>query len=55
MKSWGADGNFEFYHKLAKDMYLTLRGNFTLSKNKVLNWEENNHPYPYMKANGYAN
>ena len=36
-------------------MYLTLRGNFTLSKNKVLNWEENNHPYPYMKANGYAN
>lgn len=55
MKSWGADGNFEFYHKLAKDMHLTLRGNFTLSKNKILNWEENNHPYPYMKANGYAN
>lgn len=55
MKSWGGDGNFEFFQKLAKDMHLTLRGNFTLSKNKVLNWEENNHPYPYIKANGYAN
>ncbi len=39
MKSWGELMVIsEFYHKLAKDMYLTLRGNFTLSKNKVLNW-----------------
>src|SRR5699024_1414110 len=38
MKSWGADGNFEFFQKLGKDAHITLRGNFTLSKNKILNW-----------------
>lgn len=34
MKSWGADGNFEFFQKLGKDAHVTLRGNFTLSKIK---------------------
>lgn len=55
MKSWGGDGNFEFKQNIGKDMRLTLRGNFTLSKNKVLNWEESNQPYPYLQKNGYAN
>ena len=55
MKSWGADGNFEFFQKLGKDAHVTLRGNFTLSKNKILNWEETNQPYPYLEKNGYAN
>lgn len=55
MKSWGADGNFEFFQKLGKDAHVTLRGNFTLSKNKILNWEEANQPYPYLEKNGYAN
>jgi Outer membrane cobalamin receptor protein len=55
MKSWGADGNFEFFQKLGKDAHITLRGNFTLSKNKILNWEEANQPYHYLEKNGYAN
>ena len=55
MKSWGADGNFEFFQKLGEDAHVTLRGNFTLSKNKILNWEEANQPYPYLEKNGYAN
>lgn len=55
MKSWGGDGNFEFFQKFGKDFFLTLRGNFTLSKNKILNWEEARQPYPYLEKNGFAN
>lgn len=55
MKSWGGDGNFEFFQKIGKEAHITLRGNFTLSKNKILNWEEANQPYPYLEKNGYAN
>ncbi|MDO4194541.1 MAG: TonB-dependent receptor [Prevotellaceae bacterium] len=55
MKSWGGDGNFEYYQKFGKDFHLTLRGNFTLSKNKILNWEEPKQPYQYLEKNGYAN
>lgn len=55
MKSWGGDGNFEYYQKFGKDFHLTLRGNFTLSKNKIINWEEARQPYAYLEKNGYAN
>ena len=55
MKSWGGDGNFEFFQPVGKDFHFILRGNFTLSKNKVLNWEESNQPYSYLMRNGYAN
>ena len=40
MKSWGADGNMEFYQQIGKDAHVILRSNFTLSKNKILNWED---------------
>ncbi|WP_298647013.1 TonB-dependent receptor [uncultured Proteiniphilum sp.] len=53
MKSWGGDGNIEFHQKLGSELYLTLRGNFTLARNKILNWEENEQPYPYLERNGY--
>ncbi len=55
MKSWGSDGNFEFFQTLNKDLYFTLRGNFTLSKNKILNWEQAEQKYPYLAENGYSN
>ena len=55
MKSWGGDGNFEYFQKIGKDFSLTFRGNFTLSKNKILNWEESRQPYSYLERNGYAN
>lgn len=55
MKSWGGDGNFEFFHEFNKDLRLTLRGNFTLSKNKIENWEQAEQPYPYLRQAGYGN
>lgn len=55
MKSWGADGNFEYYHPFNKDLQVTLRGNFTLAKNKVERWEQSEQPYPYLKQAGYGN
>ncbi len=55
MKSWGGDGNFEYFQKIGKDFNITFRGNFTLSKNKILNWEEANQPYNYLEKNGFAN
>lgn len=55
MKSWGGDGNFEYFQKVNRDFSFTVRGNFTLSKNKILNWEEANQPYDYLERNGYAN
>lgn len=55
MKSWGADGNMEFFQPIGKDAHIVLRGNFTLSKNKILNWEDTKKPYSYLENNGYAN
>ncbi len=55
MTSWGGDGNFEYFQQMGKDAHLTLRGNFTLSKNKINNWEEADQLYPYLSKNGYAN
>ena len=55
MKSWGGDGNFAFFHEFNKDLQVTLRGNFTLSKNKIKNWEQAEQPYPYLRQAGYGN
>ncbi len=55
MTSWGGDGNFEYFQPLGKNAHFTLRGNFTLSKNKINNWEETEQLYPYLSKNGYAN
>ncbi|MEG0808505.1 MAG: SusC/RagA family TonB-linked outer membrane protein, partial [Alistipes sp.] len=55
MTSWGGDGNFEYFQPLGKHARVTLRGNFTLSKNKINNWEEADQVYPYLTKNGYAN
>lgn len=55
MKSWGGDGNFEFFQPIGKDFHVILRGNFTLSKNKILNWEDTKKPYSYLENNGFAN
>ncbi len=55
MTSWGGDGNFEYFQPLGKNAHLTLRGNFTLSKNKINNWEEATQPYPYLSQTGFSN
>lgn len=53
MQSSGADGNITYTTKLNKDMTLTLRGNFTYSKNVVQNWEQAYLEYSYLEYNGY--
>ena len=55
MTSWGGDGNFEYFQPLGKNFHFTLRGNFTLSKNKINNWEEATQPYPYLSKTGFSN
>lgn len=53
MESYGADGNISYTYDFNKDMSLTVRGNFTYSKNNVKNWEEANPKYPYQEIAGY--
>lgn len=53
MMSCGADGNISYSTNLTKDLGLTLRGNFTYSKNKVQNWEDTYKEYPYLAYNGF--
>lgn len=53
MVSHGTDGNFSWMQKLSNDMRFTLRGNYTYSRNNVLNWEEANPKYPYQERSGY--
>lgn len=55
MRSYGADGNISFTQRLNKNASITLRGNFTYSKNDVKNWEEANPAYPYQENSGYPN
>src|SRR3546814_884095 len=40
MKSTGADGNISYTTELTPALGITVRGNFTYSRNKVQNWEQ---------------
>ena len=51
MTSWGFDGTLAYTQTLAKDMTLTLRGNMTMSRNKVNHWEQT-YTYPYQSYSG---
>lgn len=52
IRSTGFDGNFAFHQKIDK-VDLTVRGNFTYSKNKILETDEANTTYPYRQQAGY--
>jgi TonB-linked SusC/RagA family outer membrane protein len=52
MKSWGFDGNASFSQKINNDMNFTVRGNFTLARNKVDYWEQSGVNYPYQSYTG---
>ena len=52
MVSWGTDGNASYTFKPVKDVSVTLRGNFTYAKNKVLNYEKLYETYPYKEYTG---
>jgi len=52
MTAWGADGNISYTQSIMKDMSFTLRGNFTLARNRVDNWEQSGVNYPYQSYSG---
>ena len=52
MQSIGADGNLAFRHKFG-EFDFTLRGNFTLTKNEVLEYDEEANAYPYKMTSGF--
>lgn len=52
MTSWGLDGNASYTQPITKDVYITLRGNFTLARNKVNYWEQSGVNYPYQAYAG---
>lgn len=53
MESSGIDGNISFNQSLGKDIHLTLRGNYTITRNEITNWEQANIRYPYQANKGY--
>jgi len=53
MRSYGSDGSASYTYDINTDMSATIRGNYTYSKNNVLNWEEANPKYPYQENSGY--
>jgi TonB-linked SusC/RagA family outer membrane protein len=55
MKSWGSDGNVSYLQNITKDLNFTLSGNYTWSRNKILNWEQAVQKYTYQEYNGYTN
>ena len=52
MTSWGFDGHASYHQRINDDMNFTLRGNFTLARNKVDNWEQAGVRYPYQSWSG---
>lgn len=50
--SRGFDGNIAFRHKI-DEVDFTLRGNMTYGKNKIMEADEANTSYPYLKNAGY--
>lgn len=53
MQSSGADGSISYTTQLSRDFGITLRGNFTYSKNVVQNWEQAYMEYSYLEFNGF--
>lgn len=52
VSSKGFDGNFGFKQQIG-DVNLTLRGNFTYSKSKILEYDEQQSNYPYKSQKNF--
>jgi hypothetical protein len=52
MSSWGVDGHAAYTQAINRDMNFTLRGNFTLARNRVDYWEQSGVNYPYQSYSG---
>lgn len=51
MKSWGSDGTASFTKKLG-DFNVEVRGNFTFTRDKILDYDEVIPRYPYLAQKG---
>ncbi|SBW03474.1 TonB-dependent receptor [uncultured Dysgonomonas sp.] len=49
----GLELDLEYNKKLGKDLFVTLRGNFTYSKNKVIENDQPEQMYPWMDKRGH--
>ncbi|MDO5570685.1 MAG: TonB-dependent receptor [Bacteroidales bacterium] len=54
MKSWGADGTAS-YNKKFGEFLVEVRGNFTLTRDKILDYDEVAPKYPYLGMKGTSN
>ncbi len=52
MQSIGSDGNLSFHQKFG-EFDFTLRGNFTFTKNEILEYDEEANAYPYKMTQGF--
>lgn len=52
MRSTGVDGNF-MLHKKVGEFDITARGNMTLTKNEILEYDEQSNVYPYQMTEGF--
>ena len=55
MKSYGSDGNVSYSLELNKDVMITVRGNYTYSRNLIQNWEQAYPKYDYQQLTGFPN
>lgn len=52
MKNYGWDGTLSYRDKIGKDFTYELRGNFTVTKNKIVDYDEPNYKYSYLAKKG---
>ena len=52
VRSQGFDGNFKYEDRIG-EVGFTIRGNFTYSKNKILDYDVEDSPYSYQYQTGY--
>ena len=52
VKQEGFDGNFKYEDRIGQ-VGFTIRGNFTYSKNKILDYDVEDSPYSYQYLTGY--
>jgi TonB-linked SusC/RagA family outer membrane protein len=54
MKSWGSDGTASYTRKFG-DFDVELRGNFTFTRDKIIDYDEVTQRYPYLAHKGTSN
>ncbi len=55
MKSWGADGTISYMHQFKNGLMLEGRANFTLTRDKIIDYDEVLPRYPYLAKKGTSN